>query len=270
VRGDVRQDGSDRPGNYREQARTYDLTRGASPTIVALLTQRLGQPNARSLLDVAGGTGNYAQALQATGFRPTIVDASPEMLARSMPKVGAGRQVAGDASALPLADHTFDCAACVVAIHLFADRPAAFREARRVLRDGPFVVVAYTRENLASLFVQEYFGGTWPGAEDAFSADQIEAELAENGFSDVIATTFVYGEAVGGSLVAMHTDARLLADPGRLRNTSFWHRLPQDVRAEGVARLAEDLASGVLARRVEESLATARMTGHGTVFTAWP
>jgi SAM-dependent methyltransferase len=260
----------ERPGNYGEQARSYDLTRGASPTIVERLLRELGGAAGRSLLDIAGGTGNYAVPLEAAGFRVTVADASFEMVERSAPKIGPGRQVVADAAALPLATESFDCAECVVAIHLFGDRIGAFKEARRIMREGPYVVMAYTRDNLQSLFVHEYFSGMWPGAEDAFTSDQIQEEINLAGFSDVTVETFVYGDAEGGSLVAMHTDARLLSDPERLRNTSFWHRLPREVRREGVLRLRQDLRSGVLERRVEESLREARKTGHGTVFTAWP
>ncbi|MFN2590631.1 MAG: class I SAM-dependent methyltransferase [Actinomycetota bacterium] len=257
-----------RPGNYAEQAGTYDLTRGASPTIVRRLRESLGPSSDRALLDVAGGTGNYGAVLRDSGFGVTMVDASFEMLARSVPKVGRGRQVVGDAAALPFADGAFDCAVCVIAIHLFADRPRAFREARRVLRAGPFVVVAYTKENLGSLFVHAYFGGAWPGGE--FTTSDVRSQLEAAGFGRVTIGTFVYEDVTGGSLVAMHTDATFLADPDRLRNTSFWHRFPDSVREEALARLQADLASGVLGRRVDESLRRAAEVGHGTVFTAFP
>jgi SAM-dependent methyltransferase len=260
---------SPRPGRYDEQARTYDRTRGASPTVVRLLAAHLGVPVDRSLLDIAGGTGNYARAMQERGFHPVVIDAAEDMARMSIDKIGPGRQLVGDAGRLPIRDGSFDCAMCVVAIHLFADRPAAFGKARRVLRGGPFLVVAYTRENLAALFVNEYFGGGWPGG-DGFGADQIVDEMKTAGFSRVQAETFVYSDTVGGSLVAMHTDAALLADPEHLKNTSYWHRLPEHVREAGLARLTEHLHSGVLQRRVAESLRIAQRTGHGTVFVANP
>jgi ubiquinone/menaquinone biosynthesis C-methylase UbiE len=263
-----RRDGTTRPGGYEEQAETYDLTRGASPTIVELVSRHLGPGHGGTLVDIAGGTGNYAGEMRDLGFRVTVVDASVEMTRRSVAKVGPGRQVVGDAAALPFADEAFDAAMCVIAIHLFDDRRAAFREARRVVQ-GPFVVVAYTRENLESLFVQEYFGGWWPDAE-GFSAEDVEGELEEAGFTETSVETFVYKDAVGGSLVAMHTDPRLLADPDRLRNTSFWHRYPDDVRQAALARLDADLRSGALAERVKDSLAKAAKAGHGTVFAARP
>jgi ubiquinone/menaquinone biosynthesis C-methylase UbiE len=256
-----------RPGKYEEQAETYDLTRGASPTIVELLSRHFGPSRGRTLVDIAGGTGNYAREMHECGFRVTVVDASVEMIRRSVAKVGPGRQVVGDAAALPFADDAFHAAMCVIAVHLFADRRAAFREARRVVREGPFVVIAYTRENLESLFVQEYFGGWWPDA-DGFSALDVASELREAGFTDTRVETFVYADAVGGSLVAMHTDPGLLADPDRLRNTSFWHRYDSEVRQAALRRLNADLHSGALAERVKGSLAKAAETGHGTAFVA--
>src|SRR5205807_299006 len=83
---------------------TYDLTRGASPTIVRLVSKFLGPQPGRSVVDVAGGTGNYAQVFQARGFEVVVVDAEPAMVARSVPKIGPGRQVVGEASALPFGD----------------------------------------------------------------------------------------------------------------------------------------------------------------------
>src|SRR2546423_652552 len=67
---------------YEEQAATYDATRSASPIVTRLLMGFLGEGNGRILLDVAGGTGNYAEAVATRGFRPILVDREPAMLAR--------------------------------------------------------------------------------------------------------------------------------------------------------------------------------------------
>lgn len=44
---------------------------------------------------------------------------------------------------------------------------------------------------------------------------------------------YAYDDLEGGSLNALHIDARALAHPERLRNTSFWHRLDADTRRQG-------------------------------------
>ena len=71
--------------NYPLQAATYDATRSASATVTRLLLRFLGPAEGRTLLDVASGTGNYAEAVARAGFRPLIVDLTPAMLARSAP-----------------------------------------------------------------------------------------------------------------------------------------------------------------------------------------
>ena len=258
-----------RPGNYAEQAKTYDRTRGASPTIVRTVARHLGPPDGRLLMDVAGGTGNYGQVLQARRFRVVIVDVEFEMLRRAAEKLGPGRCVAGDAGRLPFRDRSCDCATIVNAIHLVADVRVAMREARRVVREGPVVLTAFTQENNAALFVHEYFDlESLPSSH--LPAGDLERLLREAGFSDVRYEPFVYTDTVDGSLNALHTNALHLAGPAYLRNTSFWHELDDDTRRRGLAALAADLRSGVLERRVMESFRRAAEVGHGTVFAAWP
>ena len=259
-----------RPGNYAEQAKTYDLTRGASPTVVRAVAKYLGPAEGRPLLDIAGGTGNYARAFAARGFRVTVIDASPDMLAHAARKLRPGRTVAGDAQALPFGDGRFECATMINAIHLLEDRPRALREARRILRGGPLVLTAFTRENRMALFVFDYFGLEEAPAARRIPNAEIEAMLRDAGFDRVEHDAYVYTDTVDGSLNALHTNALHLAGPAYLRNTSFWHALDEETRRKGLDALARDLRSGVLERRVEDSVRTAVPSGHGTAFAAWP
>ena len=258
-----------RPGNYAEQARTYDLTRGASPTVVLAVAPFLGAGGGRLLLDVAGGTGNYARAFQARGFRVLVVDAEPAMLRRAVLKVGAGCVVNGDAVALPFADGSVDCATMVNAVHLVEDPLRAFREIRRVMREGPFCFTGFAKENLAALFVYEYFGLDAPPTRRP-SIAQFEALLHDAGLTRVVHEPYVYTDTADGSLNALHTDAKRLADPDVLRNTSFWHALDEETRERGLQALARDLRSGALEERVRRSSRDAARHGHGTLFAAWP
>lgn len=261
---------SERPGNYAEQARTYDRTRTASPTVVRLLAKHLGEGAGRRLADLAGGTGNYAQVLAARGFDVLVVDAQPAMLARSVAKVGRGRQVAGDVEHLPLADTSVDCAVLVSALHLVAHPTAALREIRRVVWRGPLVLQVFTRENMEPLFVFDYFPGTEALAGEHATEAQIQGWLGAAGFARVVSERYVYLDVADGSLPALHTDALRLAGPAYLRNNSWFQRLDDGARRQGLDRLAEDLRSGVLEQRVRSSFDIAVRTGHGTVFAAWP
>jgi SAM-dependent methyltransferase len=257
-----------RPGNYAEQARTYDLTRGASPTVVRAVTKDLGQADGSSLLDIAGGTGNYAQVFAGLGFRVTVAEASREMLAHAARKLGPGRSVAADANALPFPDRGFDRATMIHGLHLASNPDVALAEARRVVRAGPLVVVDPTREN-APLFVQEYFG-LHPPPDARPSIRDIEALLGSAGFTRVVSGSLVYTDSADGSLHALHTSALHLAGPAYLRNTSFWHTIDEETRRSGLEALARDLRSGELERRVQEHLRVAIERGHETVFAAWP
>jgi hypothetical protein len=145
----------------------------------------------------------------------------------------------------------------------------ALREVRRVVRAGPVVLTAFTRENLRSLFVYEYFGLSEPITARP-PAHAMEAHLREAGFGSVEYSTYVYTDTVDGSLNALHTDPALLADPAHLRNTSLWHRLDEATRRKGVEALGRDLRSGVLQERVGVSRGLAEQAGHGTAFAAWP
>ena len=260
--------GGTRPGNYGEQARTYDFTRGASPTIVRALLRFLGEPGGRTLLDVAGGTGNYAQVLAARGFRVIVVDASLEMLEHAARKLGSGACVVGDAVRLPLRDAGVDAATFVHGFHLIEEPGVALAEVRRVLRAGPAVVVDPVREN-AQLFVHDYFGRD-PSVSGRPSTEEIVAMLRSAGFDRIEHVPLVYTDSVDGSLHALHTSAMHLAGPAYLRNTSFWATLDEGTRRAGLAALARDLRSGALQQRVEDHMKQAVVRGHETVFAAWP
>jgi SAM-dependent methyltransferase len=237
--------------------------------VVRAVAKYLGPPEGRTLLDIAGGTGNYSVVFQARGFRPFVLDASIEMLGSVSGKLGPGRAVAADAERLPIRDARIDCAMMVNAIHLMAEPAVALAEARRVLRQGPLVLTAFTQENLAPLFVFEYFGLPDEVDRRSTTAD-VESLMRSAGFSDVRHDRYVYTDTVDGSLNALHINANYLAGPAYLRNTSFWHRLDEDVRRAGLSALADDLRSGVLARRVKESYALAAEHGHGTILAGWP
>ncbi|HEV8575074.1 MAG TPA: class I SAM-dependent methyltransferase [Dehalococcoidia bacterium] len=99
--------------DYDAWARTYDRTRGASPSVVRALLDALGPSEGRSLLDIGGGTGNYARALSDAGFRVTLCDFSPGMAAQAAAKLGLRRVLIADAQHLPLRGAAFDCAISV-------------------------------------------------------------------------------------------------------------------------------------------------------------
>jgi hypothetical protein len=154
------------------------------------------------------------------------------------------------------------------AAHLLAEPEEAFREIRRVIREGPLVLVDPVRENVP-MFVQEYFG--LPPADDGRpSSAEIERLLLESGFARVQLDRLIYSDTADGSLYALHTNAFQLAGPAYLRNTTFWYQIDQETRRRGLEALAQALRSGELAQRVKDHFSTAVQRGHETVFAAWP
>ncbi len=54
--------------DYDAWAKTYDETRGTSPSVLGPIAEALGKPAGRSLLDIGGGTGNFARLLAEAGL----------------------------------------------------------------------------------------------------------------------------------------------------------------------------------------------------------
>ena len=122
--------------------RTRDVRRRRA-LVGAALAVRAGE----SVLDVGCGPGFYAQELlEVVGpdGRVVGIDASPEMLAAATARCARHANVAfhrGDATALPVADASFDAALCVQVLEYVPDATGALAEIRRALRPGGRAVV---------------------------------------------------------------------------------------------------------------------------------
>src|SRR2546422_11212185 len=95
--------------DYDAWAKTYDDTRGASPSVLRALLEALGPPDGRSVLDIGGGTGNFSVALAERGFPGRLCDYSPAMGRRAAAKLGKDEVAVGDAAPLPFADGPLAC-----------------------------------------------------------------------------------------------------------------------------------------------------------------
>jgi SAM-dependent methyltransferase len=99
------------------------------------------------ILETACGTGIVTRALRrALPERATIIatDLNQPMLdhAQTLPGGERIRWQQADAQALPFADATFDAVVSAFGVMFFPDKPAAYREALRVLRPGGCFVFA--------------------------------------------------------------------------------------------------------------------------------
>ena len=228
--------------DYSRQARTYDETRAASPSVLGPLLKALEGAPGRRLVDVGGGTGNYSVALRDEGWEPLVIDRQPEMLARAAAK-GLETQL-GDAQRLPLADASTDAVMLVSMLHHVERPELALAEARRILRPGGrLALMVFTREDVSEMWLGEYFPSTraWTSASHAPLAE-LSAMLPGARRIDV-----VYRDLEDGSLAALAGYPERLADPRWHRQTSYFERLERDHAAElrdGLARLRADLEAG--------------------------
>lgn len=228
--------------DYSRQAETYDTTRSASPSVLGPLRQALAGAPGRRLVDVGGGTGNYARALRDEGWEPLVVDRSPAMLARAAAK--GLETLEGDAQALPLPDDSFDAVTMISMLHHVEDRARALAEARRVLRrGGRLALQAYAREDIEHLWLHDYFPSTraWMDASHPRLAELLEQ------LPGAPRIPVVFRDLEDASLAALAAHPELVLDHRWRRQTSYFERLerdhPDELRA-GLARLREEVAAG--------------------------
>ncbi len=257
--------------DYDAWAKKYDDTRGASPSVLRPLLETLGPPHARSLLDIGGGTGNYAETLSEAGFSVTLCDYSPAMARRAFAKLNGARVAVADAAHLPFREARFDCAVSVNVLGHVADWKAMLREAFRVVCGGPFVMKASTHETLEANWVVEYL----PCIRDHAPAHHYQPEaviveaLREAGFSRVELGRVHYTDSVDGSLQALKHHPEVFLDNDRILNTATLKRLPGDELAAGLQAIRRDYASGRLREVIARYEPLADEYGDGSVFAAW-
>jgi len=136
------------PGTgYGVAAAEYDACRQGFPKEVfnRLAALGVGRPGQR-VLDLGCGTGLFAREFARRGCRVTGIDPDPAMLERAEAanrgEVITVRYLPGRAEATGQPDASFDVVAAGTAWHWF-DRPAAAREAIRVLAPGGRLVIAH-------------------------------------------------------------------------------------------------------------------------------
>jgi demethylmenaquinone methyltransferase/2-methoxy-6-polyprenyl-1,4-benzoquinol methylase len=233
--------------DYSHQAKHYDETRAASPSVLRPLREALTGAPGRRLADIGGGTGNYALALKREGWEPVVIDRSPDMLARA--KAKGLETVASDAQRLPFEAETFDAAMLISMLHHVEDRNRALAEARRILRPGGrLVLMGFTGEDAASLWIMDYFPTSRPWME----ATHPPRAAFLDALPGAAMVEFQFEDMKDESLAALSADPeRVLAAADR-RRTSFFERMgrdhPDELRA-GLARLQEDIVAGRAPRR---------------------
>ena len=187
---------------------TDAVSRLYEQVLVPLIFQPYAGPLARRLaplpitrvLEIAAGTGVVTRALASTlpeSAQIVATDLNQTMLDQAT-RIGTSRPVEwrqANAMDLPFADASFDAVVCQFGVMFFPDKPRAFAEARRVLKDGGvflFSVWDRIEENeiadvvttaLASMFPDDpprFLARTPHGY---FDVDRVVRDLALGGFT---------------------------------------------------------------------------------------
>jgi SAM-dependent methyltransferase len=166
------------------------------------MARRLAHLDATHVLELASGTGVVTRHLLPTlrtDAHLVATDISDAMLAVARTRVPEDQRIewrTADASALPFDDRSFDAVVMQFAIMFVPDRPAAFREMRRVTRAGGTVLLStwgtlsenpigrIAHDEIASFFHIDpppFFTIPWAMND----ADQIAAMFRQAGFTDV-------------------------------------------------------------------------------------
>ncbi|MFE0648234.1 class I SAM-dependent methyltransferase [Streptomyces sp. NPDC059534] len=133
--------------DYEAEAAHYDRTRGGVPRARAAAEAVLSlvPPGARTLLDLACGTGLVTERLVRPGLSVYGADAAHAMLRVAEGRL-PGRTVRADARRLPLPDAAVDAVSAVWLLHLVPFAPEIVAEAARVLRPGGVLIATVDKD----------------------------------------------------------------------------------------------------------------------------
>jgi SAM-dependent methyltransferase len=219
---------------YDDIGHGYLTTRRPDPRIARAIRAALGE--ARSVVNVGAGAGSY----EPDDLSVLAMEPSREMLRQRPP--GAARAIQAAAEVLPLRDAAFDAALAVLTLHHWDDQAAGLAELRRVARQRVVIV-------------------TWdPAARDAFwltahyLPEIVALDVGRFPAIDTLARhlpdvhvepLLVPHDCEDGFLGAFWCRPEAYLMPSVRRAMSGFAQLPSGVADAGLARLADDLRSGL-------------------------
>ena len=250
--------------DYDAWAQKYDDTRSVSASVLGPLLTALGPANGRALLDIGGGTGNYSAAMGVAGFRVVHCDPSAGMATRAASKAEVGSAVLADGQALAFRDAAFDCAVAVKVLNHVADRAAFTREAKRVLRGGPLVLVHATKECIEGNWITHYLPPLL--GQERFEPEAATVQQMEQAGFRVEVSHIRYTDMTDGSAQALKRFPEALLTEKRIMNTSLLSRLPDELRREAFEAIRRDHQSGRLQEVIVGYEPLSEQHGDGAMF----
>jgi SAM-dependent methyltransferase len=178
------------------------------------LARRAAAIGGANVLEIASGTGISTVALRANlpqATRIVATDLNPAMMEIARDKLVSAENVEfkqADAQALPFGDAAFDLITCQFGVMFFPDKPAAYAEARRVLKPGGTLLFNVWGEMSANPFAEithadaEHF---FPDNPPKFyltpfgyaDSARVRADLRAGGFGDIKDEIVRFQQTVG-------------------------------------------------------------------------
>jgi SAM-dependent methyltransferase len=218
---------------YDAIGRGYATLRRPDPRIAAAIHAALG--TARSVVNVGAGAGSYEPA----DLGVVAVEPSREMIGQRA--AGAAPAVQASAEALPFRDEAFDAALAVLTVHHWRDRAAGLAELRRVARQA-VVVLTWDPAHTTDFWLTRDYLPIIAEIDRTIFPTLAEIDRALGG-TRVIPLPVPH-DCVDGFLGAYWRRPEVYLDPTARTAISTLAKLGPEPVAAGLARLADDLASG--------------------------
>lgn len=223
----------------------YNSYRNADTRIVNNLKGLLELPEGATILDVGAGTGNYTNALAASGYQLKAVEPSDVMQRQMVPHSGV-EWFTGTAASIPLPDASVDGVISILAVHHFPDLALAAEEMWRVGGTGPMVLFTIDPEKGESFWFKEYFPGIYRHLFDAFVP--VERLIAVfGGGRDTVASIHAFPLPCDFSDLNMHTGwnrPEIYFNPDIRRSMSGFAMADPNEVEKGLGQLRRDLETG--------------------------
>ena len=228
---------------------TYTDTRRADERIVDLLTKFLHLRPGATIADIGAGTGNYSVAMAEAGFRVYAIEPSSVMRrhARLHPAV---EWLEGCAEDVPLPDASVDGVISTLAACHYSDTHKALSEMARISFTGSVVIFTFDNDVGKRTWLYEYFPFFWDTFDQSPSPYQLACILGNATASETDIVPFPLPPDLKDNFAAAAWRCpRRYLDERYRANISSFRKADPDAVAQGIDKLADDLAIGVWKNR---------------------
>jgi SAM-dependent methyltransferase len=222
---------------YDSIGATYSYTRRPDPRIAVKIHRALG--DAATVINVGAGTGSYEPPQTVLAVEP-----SPVMIAQR--PAGSARALEASAESIPLADDSADAVMALLTVHHWTDLEAGIGELLRIARKR--VVIFTWDQSITRRFwlLDEYL-------PEAAAFDDTRA-VAVDRLTVLLGgarteTVPIPHDCTDGFAVAFWRRPEAYLDPQVRAGMSVLAQTGEEILRPGLARLSDDLSSGLWHKR---------------------